>query len=145
MQADTLTRRFMMSLQQALNVLSDILRASPPNQNFLSQLFISPLIPPAPAVPNGHYEAHNDPTSWARAEKVPAVLELISLAIGGEEGVFGREGLRTRAAAVNLFQVSLVVWGLCGSVELTTRHDGCVCRRAMSRTITRRKWRSYPP
>jgi len=42
---------------------------------------------------------------WKRGQPVPAVVAVVSLAVEGDGVSEGREGLRIRAAAANLFQV----------------------------------------
>lgn len=89
----------------ALNALADLLAQSPPNQDFLSNLQVMPLIP---APPSGDSEAPQ--RTWQRAQPVSAVLALVGMAIEGEPGSEtdpnDRESLRLRAAAVRVFEVS---------------------------------------
>ncbi|GAA5870110.1 hypothetical protein JCM3774_002595 [Rhodotorula dairenensis] len=116
---------------QSLNALADIMRSSPENQAMLTSLIITPLIPPAAPSSaesyaqdgddsvegqprfsfegaarseNGGGAEHDRPasTKWRRGESVPAVVAVTNLAVNGD-GTPGREGLRVRAAAANLF------------------------------------------
>ncbi|GAA5908041.1 uncharacterized protein JCM6883_004097 [Sporobolomyces salmoneus] len=157
---------------QALHALADILKLSPPNQELLTSLIVTPLIPPSPpsahlsSTPEGgafsedHYDQHGsreggydsprnggpggrhsqeDPmsssqhshydhngrtggeddegdfarppprtnggnTKWRKSKPVPAVVAVVGLAVNGDGVSEGREGLRIRAAAANLFQ-----------------------------------------
>ncbi|BGP36921.1 Vesicle-mediated ER to Golgi transport protein [Rhodotorula kratochvilovae] len=113
---------------QSLNALADIMRASPDNQSLLTSLIVTPLIPPqTPSSPetyagedgssadhprssldhaqDDHPHSHA-PTpvalKWRRGTPVPAVVAVTALAVNGD-GTPGREGLRVRAAAANLF------------------------------------------
>ncbi|GAA6000461.1 uncharacterized protein JCM10292_001526 [Rhodotorula paludigena] len=116
---------------QSLNALADIMRSSPDNQSLLTSLIVTPLIPPqTPSSPetymgedgadpsrpsfdqsNGEYDAHHQrqfdapapaASKWRRGSPVPAVVAVTSLSVNGD-GTPGREGLRVRAAAANLF------------------------------------------
>ncbi|GAA5980168.1 hypothetical protein JCM10908_001559 [Rhodotorula pacifica] len=113
---------------QSLNALADIMRSSPENQAMLTSLIITPLIPPAAPSSAESYAQEGDetvdgqqrhsvdtdrsengveherPTStrWRRGESVPAVVAVTNLSVNGD-GTPGREGLRVRAAAANLF------------------------------------------
>lgn len=153
--------------------MADILKVSPPNQELLTSLIVTPLIPPRlPAANfsssvdggafsedydqqrggdgydsprNGGRHSHEDPmsssqhshyrhedynnggaggdhddddysrpsprvngsTKWRKSSPVPAVVAVVGLAVNGDGVSIGREGLRIRAAAANLFQVSL--------------------------------------
>ncbi|GAA6035143.1 hypothetical protein JCM8097_006386 [Rhodosporidiobolus ruineniae] len=120
--------------RQALNALADILRFSPDNQSLLTSLIVTPLIPPATPSPvesydptsptdehpHGRLSAEFDPhrqqyhhqqqqqqmeasRKWTKGEPVPAVAAVVQLAVNGD-GTRGREGLRVRAAAANLFE-----------------------------------------
>ncbi|GAA5977386.1 hypothetical protein JCM5350_002448 [Sporobolomyces pararoseus] len=157
---------------QALHALADILKVSLPNQELLTSLIVTPLIPPqAPSATysssidggafteeygqqqggeggydsprNGgarrsyeypmsssqhsqyphRYEEQNGTgnflddgdfgrpsprvngsTKWRKSSPVPAVVAVVSLAVNGDGVSTGREGLRIRAAAANLFQ-----------------------------------------
>lgn len=159
---------------QALHALADILKVSLPNQELLTSLIVTPLIPPqAPSATysssidggafteeygqqqggEGGYDSprnggarrsYEDPmsssqhsqyphryedqngtgnslddgdfgrpsprvngsTKWRKSSPVPAVVAVVSLAVNGDGVSTGREGLRIRAAAANLFQVS---------------------------------------
>lgn len=106
---------------QALNALADILRLSPPNQDFLTSLSVTPLIPPLlpSSVESYVGEGQEDEdgeeqieekqkpldTKWRRGKSLSAVVAVVSLGVHGD-GTPGREGLRVRAGAVNLFEVS---------------------------------------
>jgi hypothetical protein len=119
---------------QSLNALADILRGSAPNQEALTSLILTPLIPPIQPSSVDHYPADADDsrsmdgsrpsddydrdnggpdrreprpseTKWRRGVSVPAVVATVNLAVNGD-GTPGREGLRVRAAAANLFEVS---------------------------------------
>ncbi|GJN91820.1 hypothetical protein Rhopal_004843-T1 [Rhodotorula paludigena] len=116
---------------QSLNALADIMRSSPDNQSLLTSLIVTPLIPPqTPSSPetymgedgadpsrtsfvqsNGEYDSHHQrqfdapapaASKWRRGSPVPAVVAVTSLSVNGD-GTPGREGLRVRAAAANLF------------------------------------------
>ncbi|KAM0793553.1 hypothetical protein ACM66B_000990 [Microbotryomycetes sp. NB124-2] len=111
---------------QSLNALGDILRNSPPNQEALTNLVLTPLIPPlAPSQPE-HYPADGEhigedertsfdrasagqpvvapsESKWRRGRPTPAVVATVQLSVNGD-GTPGREGLRVRAAAANLFE-----------------------------------------
>lgn len=115
---------------QSLNALADIMRSSPDNQSLLTSLIVTPLIPPVtPSSPEtyagedgaehprssldhahdeddpshaAHQPAAPPPTKWRRGTPVPAVVAVTALAVNGD-GTPGREGLRVRAAAANLF------------------------------------------
>lgn len=50
----------------------------------------------------GEHDARPTSTKWRRGESVPAVVAVTNLAVNGD-GTPGREGLRVRAAAANLF------------------------------------------
>ncbi|GAA5950474.1 hypothetical protein JCM3765_004560 [Sporobolomyces pararoseus] len=157
---------------QALHALADILKVSPPNQELLTSLIVTPLIPPrAPTATfsasvdggafaeeydqqqggergydsprnGGGRHSHEDPmsssqhsqyphrydeqngsgtshedgdfgrpsprvngsTKWRKSSPVPAVVAVVSLAVNGDGASSGREELRIRAAAANLFQ-----------------------------------------
>lgn len=104
------------------------MRSSSENQATLTSLIITPLIPPAAPSSaesyNEEYGAENGEQSrnsvdggrsdngleperaaslrWQRGESVPAVVAVTNLAVNGD-GTPGREGLRVRAAAANLF------------------------------------------
>lgn len=106
------------------------MRASADNQAMLTSLIITPLIPPAapssadsyardrdddatdggqsrPSVDGARSDAGEDTeragsARWQRGESVPAVVAVTNLAVNGD-GTPGREGLRVRAAAANLF------------------------------------------
>lgn len=106
------------------------MRSSPENQAMLTSLIITPLIPPAAPSSAESYAQEGDdsvegqprssfegparsenggaeydrpsPTKWRRGESVPAVVAVTNLAVNGD-GTPGREGLRVRAAAANLF------------------------------------------
>lgn len=86
---------------QALNTLTPILLSSTPNQNLLSTLQLSPLVPvPADeANPNG---------GFVREEAKAAVFVLVNSVVEGD--LAGGRSLRGRAAGVNMFEVSLGVW-----------------------------------
>lgn len=146
------------------------MKLSPPNQELLTSLIVTPLIPP-PKAPSytpevifdehqqqdqngGHsprqegggrehrdYSPRHEPSprqryqeqdhqgeeeeeeeedhrpvrssskKWTRGQPVPAVVVVVSLAVEGI-GLTGREGLRIRAAAANLFQVSFSLFTL---------------------------------
>lgn len=84
------------------------MRDSPANQELFTQLLISPLIPSSydsEAYPSDSSEMH-----WERAEPVPAILALVAMAIEGDPGMGVNAtqpvGLRPRAAAVTVFEVS---------------------------------------
>ncbi|GAA6051299.1 hypothetical protein JCM3770_006800 [Rhodotorula araucariae] len=114
---------------QSLNALADIMRASSDNQSLLTSLIVTPLIPPQTSSSpetyagedgddrsrssldyphddhlNPHGSPHHAPvaTKWRRGTAVPAVVAVTALAVNGD-GTPGREGLRVRAAAANLF------------------------------------------
>ncbi|GAA5926865.1 hypothetical protein JCM3775_007063 [Rhodotorula graminis] len=114
---------------QSLNALADIMRSSPDNQTLLTSLIVTPLIPPVtPSSPetyvgedgmehprssvdqdrdeddDEHAQHHRapPPTKWRRGTPVPAVVAVTALSVNGD-GTPGREGLRVRAAAANLF------------------------------------------
>ncbi|BGP21760.1 transporter [Rhodotorula toruloides] len=113
---------------QSLNALADIMRSSADNQTLLTTLIVTPLIPPAgPSSPETYTDAtsqhdgqlhssvdgqsqHRDhdeagqraASKWRRGTSVPAVVAVTDLAVHGD-GTPGREGLRVRAAAANLF------------------------------------------
>ncbi|BGO92969.1 hypothetical protein NBRC10512_004190 [Rhodotorula toruloides] len=114
---------------QSLNALADIMRSSADNQTLLTTLIVTPLIPPAgPSSPetyaddstsqhdgqprasvdgqSQHHEhdeaAQRAASKWRRGTPVPAVVAVTDLAVHGD-GTPGREGLRVRAAAANLF------------------------------------------
>ncbi|KAK4055135.1 Vesicle-mediated ER to Golgi transport protein [Microbotryomycetes sp. JL201] len=111
---------------RSLNALSDIMRNSSPNQEAMTSLVLTPLIPPlAPPAPE-HYPAEGEnlgederasfdrastgqgavapsESKWRRGTPTPAVVAAVQLAVNGD-GTPGREGLRVRAAAVNLFE-----------------------------------------
>ncbi|KWU45465.1 hypothetical protein RHOSPDRAFT_16490, partial [Rhodotorula sp. JG-1b] len=117
---------------QSLNALADIMRSSPENQAMLTSLIITPLIPPAAPSSaetytqdgddgsgdgqprssvdtarsenggGGELDVRSTSTKWRRGESVPAVVAVTNLAVNGD-GTPGREGLRVRAAAANLF------------------------------------------
>lgn len=123
---------------QSLNALADILRGSAANQEALTSLIVTPLIPPIQPSSVDHYPAdaedsrsvddsrpsgdyardregadggsigRREPrpseTKWRRGIPVPAVVANVNLAVHGD-GTPGREGLRVRAAAANLFEV----------------------------------------
>lgn len=82
---------------QALNTLTPILLSSVPNQNLLSSLMISPLVPVLAdeAHPNG---------GFMRLPNKPAVVVLVDAVVNGDPSAGGR-GLRGRAAGVNMFEV----------------------------------------
>ena len=91
----------------ALNTLADIFASSPQNQDFLSSLYVMPLIPGSAAPdPSRPYDppAHG----WQRARPVSAVLALVGMAIEGEPGSETdpneRENLKLRAGAVRAFE-----------------------------------------
>ncbi|GAA5859616.1 hypothetical protein JCM1840_006374 [Sporobolomyces johnsonii] len=118
---------------QSLNALADILRLSTPNQELLTSLIVTPLIPPlapsspefysedqaSPSLSHDYHSEHGSPhhghgheqreaprpsaTKWKRGTPVPAVVAVVGLAVNGD-GTPGREGLRVRAAAANLFE-----------------------------------------
>ncbi|GAA6001670.1 hypothetical protein JCM10207_002257 [Rhodosporidiobolus poonsookiae] len=117
---------------QSLNALADILRLSPDNQNLLTSLIVTPLIPPlAPSSPETYGEdaAHHDHSEhdphghhhhagrehehaepprpsankWRRGAPVAAVVAVVNLAVNGD-GTPGREGLRVRASAASTFE-----------------------------------------
>ena len=50
----------------------------------------------------GEHDGRPTSTKWRRGESVPAVVAVTNLAVNGD-GTPGREGLRVRAAAANLF------------------------------------------
>ncbi|BGP67356.1 Vesicle-mediated ER to Golgi transport protein [Rhodotorula toruloides] len=114
---------------QSLNALADIMRSSADNQTLLTTLIVTPLIPPAgPSSPETYADdttsqhdgqprasvdgqsQHHDhdeaaqraASKWRRGTSVPAVVAVTDLAVHGD-GTPGREGLRVRAAAANLF------------------------------------------
>lgn len=82
---------------QALNTLTPILLSSTANQNLLSSLQLSPLVPvPADeANPNG---------GFVREGARPGVITLVNSVVEGD--ATGRKSLRGRAAGVNMFEVS---------------------------------------
>ncbi|BGP28957.1 Vesicle-mediated ER to Golgi transport protein [Rhodotorula toruloides] len=114
---------------QSLNALADIMRSSADNQTLLTTLIVTPLIPPAgPSSPDTYaddsnpqhegqprasvdgqsqHQEHDEAaqraaSKWRRGTSVPAVVAVTDLAVHGD-GTPGREGLRVRAAAANLF------------------------------------------
>lgn len=119
-----LSRPELTPTSQSLNALADILRLSQPNQEFLSALVVTPLIPPtSPSSTHDHtyggsqdeapHRSHRDSqdpredqseTKWRRGTAVSAVVALTNLAVYGD-GTRGRDGLRVRAAAAGLFEV----------------------------------------
>lgn len=101
-----------------MNALADILRLSPPNQEAFAALVLTPLIPPLSPSHDSSYGGSSDEPGpsrtrenehiddkWHRGMAEPAVLSTIDLAVHGD-GTPGREGLRVRAAAAALFEVS---------------------------------------
>ncbi|GAA94997.1 uncharacterized protein L969DRAFT_91217 [Mixia osmundae IAM 14324] len=93
----------------SLLALADVIRSSPQNQDLISELFVSPLIPVPPTfIEPGTNPEFAEP-EWLRAEPVLATLALVALAIEGDPGLpgnasLGREGLRVRAAATSAFE-----------------------------------------
>ena len=83
---------------QALNALTPILLSSVPNQTLLSQLVLSPLV----AI---HADAEHPNGGFVRLPPRPAVVSLVSAVVDGDQSAGGR-GLRSRAAGVNMFEVS---------------------------------------
>lgn len=118
------------TLLQSLNCLADIVRLSPLNQEFLANLNVAPLIPPqSPSAGQSDqhaYGSNNEESTsqagqysegggresdqienkWRRGEEMAAIVALTNLAVHGD-GTRGRDGLRVRAAAVGLLEVSL--------------------------------------
>jgi len=92
----------------ALNALADLFKGSPINQDLLTNLWVQPMIPVY-----SEEESSEQGPEWQRAQPVPATLALIALAVQGDPGLGidagGPEGLQVRAAAVGLFEVSLVL------------------------------------
>ena len=113
---------------QSLNALADILRLSPPNQDALTNLVVTPLIPPlAPSATDayhsvgdeagqggeddlngggsadGHARVQPSDTKWRKGLPTPAVVATVALVVNGD-GTPGREGLRVRAGAAGLFE-----------------------------------------
>ena len=84
---------------QALHALGDSLRTSPHNQDLFTSTQVSPLIPVVPESAPPHIEP-----DWQRAEPVPAILALVSMAVQGDPGLghfaLSPEGLRARAGAL---------------------------------------------
>ncbi|KAI5478541.1 hypothetical protein MNV49_004798 [Pseudohyphozyma bogoriensis] len=105
---------------QSLNALADILRLSPPNQEAIANLTVTPLIPPlAPSHESSYAAAAGEDGErmdarvsstqsasdhrWHRGIPVLAIVAAVSLSVQGD-GTPGREGLRVRAAAAGLFE-----------------------------------------
>jgi hypothetical protein len=83
---------------QALNTLTPILLSSVPNQNLLSTLLLSPLVPV-------HADQEHPNGGFVRLPPRPAVVALVQTVVEGDLAAGGR-GLRGRAAGVNMFEVS---------------------------------------
>lgn len=94
----------------ALITLSDIFRGSTVNQDMFTDLWVQPLIPVYPEYGQDEEPPQDEEPEWQRAQPVPAILALIALAVQGDPGLgmeaAGPGGLKVRAAAVALFEVS---------------------------------------
>lgn len=94
---------------QSINAVADIMRSSKENQELLSNLIVTPLLPPEVRDPaargrRGPDEEEYD-SRWHSGEPNHAVAVTIALAVNGD-GTPGRDGLKVRAGAANLFEVS---------------------------------------
>lgn len=81
---------------QALNTLTPIMLSSVPNQNLMTSLQLSPLVPV-------HADDEHPNGGFVRLGLKPAVVALIGTVVEGDGSAGGR-GLRSRAAGVNMFE-----------------------------------------
>ncbi|KAL7413626.1 p115 like vesicle tethering protein [Mrakia frigida] len=100
---------------QALSSLTPLLRSSPPNQSFLSNLLVAPLVPLPPDDPES---TTDQGVGYTRLTARPATVSLVGLAVHGEEPGSAQGwsgvGLKVRKAAVGVFESYVVGGGTVG-------------------------------